>query len=82
MTCAPLSLSRIVKRASNTVDLPNKIIVPVGMITNDIRLTDVPNLTIAALCFTCAAKSASSRPAATPTGANTVLLCGKQTALG
>ncbi|KAJ7800894.1 hypothetical protein B0H14DRAFT_2376985, partial [Mycena olivaceomarginata] len=54
-TCAPLSLSRIVKRFSNTVDLP-KIIVSAGMITDDICLTEVPNLMIAALSFTCAAK--------------------------
>jgi large subunit ribosomal protein L18e len=45
-----------VKKTSNTVDLPKKITVSVGMITDDIRLTEVPNLTIAALCFTCAAK--------------------------
>jgi large subunit ribosomal protein L18e len=44
------------KRTSNTVDLPKKIIVSAGMITDDIHLTEVPNLTIAALCFTCAAK--------------------------
>jgi large subunit ribosomal protein L18e len=55
-TCAPLSLSRIVKRISNTADLLNKIIVSAAMITDDIRLTEVPNLTITALCFSCAAK--------------------------
>ncbi|KAJ7818297.1 hypothetical protein B0H14DRAFT_3473848 [Mycena olivaceomarginata] len=55
-TAPPLSLSRIVKETSNTVDLPNKIIVLIGMITDDICLTEAPNLTIAALCFTRAAK--------------------------
>ncbi|KAJ7838081.1 hypothetical protein B0H14DRAFT_2207368, partial [Mycena olivaceomarginata] len=52
----PLSLSRIVKRISNTVDLHNKSIVSAAMITDDIRLTEVPNLTITALRFTCAPK--------------------------
>jgi large subunit ribosomal protein L18e len=40
------------QETSNTVDLPNKIIVSVGMIMDHIRLTEVPKLTIAALCFT------------------------------
>ncbi|KAJ7883874.1 hypothetical protein B0H14DRAFT_2196153, partial [Mycena olivaceomarginata] len=53
MNRAPLSLSRIVKETANTVDLPNKIIVSVGTITDDIRLTEVPKLTIAALRFIC-----------------------------
>jgi large subunit ribosomal protein L18e len=53
----PSSLSWIVQETSNTVDLPNKIIVSVGMITDDIRLTEVPKLTIAALCFTHAVKN-------------------------
>jgi hypothetical protein len=47
-----LSLSRIVKETSNTVDLPNKILISVGTITDYIRLTEVSKLTIAALCFT------------------------------
>jgi large subunit ribosomal protein L18e len=51
-----LSLSRIIKETSNTVDLPNKILVSVGTITDDIRLTEVPKLTIAALRFTHAAR--------------------------
>ncbi|KAJ6627424.1 ribosomal protein L18e/L15P [Mycena sp. CBHHK59/15] len=56
MNRAPLSLSRIVKETSNTVDLPNKIIVSVGTVTDDIRMMEVPKLTIAALRFTRAAK--------------------------
>ncbi|KAJ7784795.1 hypothetical protein B0H14DRAFT_2400690, partial [Mycena olivaceomarginata] len=52
-TCVPLSLSRIVKRTSNTVDLP---IVSVGMIADNIRPTEVPNFTIVALCFAHAVK--------------------------
>ncbi|KAJ7697096.1 hypothetical protein B0H14DRAFT_2649961 [Mycena olivaceomarginata] len=55
-THAPLSSSWIVKETSNTVDLPNKIIVSVGTIMDDICLTEVPNLMIAALCFTRTAK--------------------------
>ncbi|KAJ7886774.1 hypothetical protein B0H14DRAFT_2498419, partial [Mycena olivaceomarginata] len=38
----PLSLSRI-EGGLNPVDLPNKVIVSVGTITDDIRLTEVPN---------------------------------------
>ncbi|KAJ7358591.1 hypothetical protein DFH08DRAFT_639626, partial [Mycena albidolilacea] len=52
----PLSLSQIVKETSNTVDLPNKICASVGTIMDNTRLTEVPKLTIAALCFTHAAK--------------------------
>ncbi|KAJ7667615.1 hypothetical protein DFH06DRAFT_1322211 [Mycena polygramma] len=70
MNRAPLSLSRIVKETSNTVDLPNKIVVSVGTVTDDIRLTEVPKLTIAAPPLALRA----------PTGANTVLLRGKKTA--
>ncbi|KAJ7697990.1 hypothetical protein B0H14DRAFT_3529088 [Mycena olivaceomarginata] len=88
--CAPLSLSRIIKETSNTVDLPNKILVSVGTITDDIRLTEVPKLTIAALHFTRAAREHifNAGEALTldllalraPTGANTALLHGKKTA--
>jgi large subunit ribosomal protein L18e len=56
INCAPLLSSRIVKETSNTVDLPNKIIVSVGTIMDDVYHTEVPNLMIAALCFTRAAK--------------------------
>ncbi|KAJ7333439.1 hypothetical protein DFH08DRAFT_708169, partial [Mycena albidolilacea] len=64
MNHAPLSLSRIMKETTNTVDLPNKIIVLVGTITDDIRLTEVPKLTIAALRFICT-RSATLAPEAT-----------------
>lgn len=91
MNRAPLSLSRIVKETSNTVDLPNKIVVSVGTVTDDIRLTQVPKLTIAALRFTRAAKerilnaggealTLDQLALRAPTGANTVLLRGKKTA--
>jgi hypothetical protein len=86
-----LSLSRIVKETSNTVDLPNKIIASVGTITDNAHLTEVPKLTIAVLRFTCAAKERilnAGGEALTldqfalraPTSANTVLLHGKKTA--
>ncbi|KAJ7283382.1 ribosomal protein L18e/L15P [Mycena rebaudengoi] len=79
MNRAPLSLSRIVKETSNTVDLPNKIVVTVG------------TLTIAALRFTRAARerilnaggevlTLDQLALRAPTGANTVLLRGKKTA--
>ncbi|KAJ6510233.1 ribosomal protein L18e/L15P [Mycena vitilis] len=91
MNRAPLSLSRIVKETSNTVDLPNKIVVSVGTVTDDIRLVEVPKLTIAALRFTRAAKerilnaggealTLDQLALRAPTGANTVLLRGKKTA--
>ncbi|KAJ7229054.1 ribosomal protein L18e/L15P [Mycena pura] len=91
MNRAPLSLSRIVKETANAVDLHNKIIVSVGTITDDVRLTEVPKLTIAALRFTRAAKerilnaggealTLDQLALRAPTGANTILLRGKKTA--
>jgi large subunit ribosomal protein L18e len=85
-----LSLSRIVKETSNTVDLPNKILISVGTITDNIRLTEVSKLTIAALRFTRTAREhiLHTDEALTldllalraPTGANTTLLHGQKTA--
>ncbi|KAJ7683825.1 hypothetical protein B0H14DRAFT_3534906 [Mycena olivaceomarginata] len=43
---APLLLSLIMKETSSTVNLSNEIIVSGGTITDDIRLTEVPKLTI------------------------------------
>lgn len=88
---APLSLSRIVKETANTPDRDSKIIVQVGAVTDDIRLTEVPKLTVAALRFTRAAKErilAAGGETLTldqlalraPTGSNTVLLRGVKTA--
>ncbi|KAF5337388.1 hypothetical protein D9611_002921 [Ephemerocybe angulata] len=88
---APLSLSRIAKETANTPELGSKIVVQVGAVTDDIRLTEVPKLTIAALRFTRAAKErilAAGGEAITldqlavraPTGSNTVLLRGVKTA--
>ncbi|KAJ2923482.1 hypothetical protein H1R20_g13608, partial [Candolleomyces eurysporus] len=88
---APLSLSRIAKETANTPDRDSKIIVQVGAVTDDIRLTEVPKLTIAALRFTRAAKErilAAGGETLTldqlalraPTGSGTVLLRGVKTA--
>ncbi|KAF9531015.1 60S ribosomal protein L18-B [Crepidotus variabilis] len=87
----PLSLSRIAKETFNTPDLSSKVIVQVGTVTDDIRLTTVPKLSIAALRFTKAAREriiAAGGETLTldqlalrvPTGANTVLLRGVRTA--
>ena len=85
-----MSLSRIAKETANTPDRDSKIIVQVGTVTDDIRLTEVPKLTIAALRFSRGAKEriiAAGGEAITldqlalraPTGSNTVLLRGLRT---
>ncbi|KIM42786.1 hypothetical protein M413DRAFT_123649 [Hebeloma cylindrosporum] len=86
----PLSLSRIAKETAKTPDLSSKIVVQVGTVTDDIRLTTVPKITVAALRFTKAARDriiAAGGEALTldqlalraPTGSNTVLLRGVKT---
>lgn len=85
----PLSLSRIVRETSKTSDLSSKVIVQVGTVTDDIRLTEVPKLTIAALRFTQSAKerilnaggeilTLDQLALRAPTGSNTVLLRGQR----
>ncbi|KAF5357668.1 hypothetical protein D9758_007468 [Tetrapyrgos nigripes] len=85
----PISLSRIVKETENTPDLSSKIIVNVGTVTDDIRLLEVPKLTVAALRFTQSAKDRILKAGGeiltldqlatrAPTGSNTVLLRGKR----
>ncbi|KAF8826402.1 hypothetical protein HHX47_DHR5000430 [Lentinula edodes] len=85
----PLSLSRIVRETSKTPDLSSKVIVQVGTVTDDIRLTEVPKLTIAALRFTRSAKerilnaggeilTLDQLALRAPTGSNTVLLRGQR----
>ncbi len=85
----PISISRIVKETQNTPDLASKTIVTVGTVTDDIRLTQVPKLSIAALKFTRAAKerilnaggealTLDQLALRAPTGTNTVLLRGKR----
>jgi large subunit ribosomal protein L18e len=85
----PISLSRIVKETTNTPDRDSKIIVQVGTITDDVRLTEVPKLTVAALRVTTSAKerilnaggeiiTLDQLAMRAPTGSNTVLLRGKR----
>ncbi|TFK74474.1 ribosomal protein L18e [Pluteus cervinus] len=87
----PLSLSRIVKETTETPDLDKKVIVQIGTVTDDARLTEIPKLTIAALRFTQSAKDRILKAGGevltldqlalrAPTGSNTVLLRGKRTA--
>ncbi|KAI6168843.1 ribosomal protein L18e/L15P [Pisolithus thermaeus] len=85
----PISLSRITKETANAPDLDSKIIVTVSTVTDDVRLTEVPKLTIAALRFTRAAKDRILKAGGevltldqlalrAPTGSNTILLRGKK----
>lgn len=82
-------MSRIVKETASTPDLASKVIVVVGTVTDDIRLLEVPKLSIAALRFTRAAKerilnaggealTLDQLALRAPTGSNTVLLRGKR----
>ncbi|KAK7471125.1 hypothetical protein VKT23_002539 [Stygiomarasmius scandens] len=85
----PISLSRIVKETENVSDLSSKTIVNVGTVTDDIRLLEVPKLSIAALRFTQSAKDRILKAGGevltldqlalrAPTGSNTILLRGKR----
>merc|ERR1712024_90900 len=85
----PLSLARIVRRMKRSEG--NKICVVVGTVTDDVRLLDVPKLTICALRFTESARVRILKAGGeiltfdqlalkAPTGKNTVLLQGKRTA--
>ena len=79
------------KETANTPELSSKVIVQVGTVTDDIRLTTVPKITVAALRFTQAARERIIKAGGevltldqlalrAPTGANTVLLRGVRTA--
>jgi len=85
----PISLSRLAKETASTPDLDSKIIVSVSTVTDDVRLTEVPRLSVAALRFTRAAKDRIIKAGGealtldqlalrAPTGANTILLRGKR----
>ncbi|KIJ19828.1 hypothetical protein PAXINDRAFT_166053, partial [Paxillus involutus ATCC 200175] len=85
----PISLSKIVTETAATPDLASKIIVAVGTVTDDIRLVEVPKLSVAALRFTQAAKERILKAGGealtldqlalrAPTGSNTVLLRGRR----
>jgi ribosomal protein L18E len=85
----PVSLSKIIKETSSAPDLSSKVIVNVGTVTDDVRLLEVPKLTIAALRFTASAKDRILKAGGealtldqlalrAPTGSNTILLRGKR----
>ncbi|KAN0124506.1 Ribosomal protein L18e/L15P [Russula decolorans] len=85
----PVSLSFIVKETAKVDDLPSKTVVQVGTVTDDIRLLEVPKLSVAALRFTKGAKERILKAGGealtldqlalrAPTGSNTVLLRGKR----
>lgn len=85
----PISLSKIATETAAAPELESKVIVVVGTVTDDVRFTVVPKLTIAALRYTATAKArilAAGGEALTldqlalrsPTGANTILLRGKR----
>ncbi|KAH8829779.1 ribosomal protein L18e/L15P [Flagelloscypha sp. PMI_526] len=87
---APVSLSKIVTETQNVTDRPSKIIVQVGTVTDDVRLLEIPKLTVAALRFTQSAKerilnaggevlTLDQLALRAPTGSNTILLRGKRT---
>jgi large subunit ribosomal protein L18e len=85
----PLSLSKIVRETSHAADRESKVIVQVGTVTDDIRLLEVPKLTIAALRFTRGARerilnaggealTLDQLALRSPKGANTILLRGQR----
>lgn len=85
----PLSLSRIAKEIANVPEAESKVIVQVGTVTDDVRFTEIPKLTVAALRFTRSAKerilnaggevlTLDQLALRAPTGTNTVLLRGKR----
>lgn len=85
----PISLSGIVKQVSSSPSNEGKIIVVVGTVTDDIRLVELPSITVAALRFTRSAKerilnaggealTLDQLALRAPTGTNTVLLRGKR----
>ncbi|KAI0092527.1 60S ribosomal protein L18 [Irpex rosettiformis] len=85
----PISLSRIVKETSDAPERDSKVIVIIGTVTDDVRLIEVPKLTVAALRFTTAAKERILKAGGetitldqlamrAPTGSNTILLRGKR----
>jgi len=86
----PLSLSRLAKEATSSPDYESKIVVTVGTVTDDVRLLEVPKLTVAALRFTQSAKerilnaggeaiTLDQLAIRSPNGSNTILLRGKRT---
>lgn len=88
INCAPLSLSRLARYMKGK---EKKTAVIVGAITNDIRLLEVPQLTVCALRFTESARARIVKAGGEcitfdqlalrdPKGSNTVLLRGPKNA--
>ncbi|MBW0469019.1 hypothetical protein O181_008734 [Austropuccinia psidii MF-1] len=84
----PMSISRI---ARTVKEQPGKTVVLISTVTDDVRLTEVPKLSVAALRFTATARArilAAGGECLTldqlalrhPTGSNTILLRGKRNA--
>jgi large subunit ribosomal protein L18e len=85
----PVSLSKIVHETTNAPDCENKVVVTVATVTDDVRLLEVPKLSVAALKFTRSAKERIIKAGGeaitldqlalrAPTGSNTILLRGKR----
>lgn len=85
----PVSLSAVTKQVQCSSTNEGKTVVVVGTITDDIRLVEVPKLTVAALRFTRGARdrilnaggeaiTLDQLALRAPTGANTLLLRGKR----
>jgi large subunit ribosomal protein L18e len=87
----PVSLSKLIKETSSDSQRDAKVIVNVGTITDDVRITEVPKLSVAALRFSQSARERIIKAGGecltldqlamrAPTGSNTILLRGKRTA--
>ncbi|BGP51231.1 hypothetical protein JCM10450v2_007160 [Rhodotorula kratochvilovae] len=89
----PVSISRIARQVSKSRKAlaDNHTVVVVGTITDDVRLNEVPKLSVAALRFTRTARARIEKAGGEcltldqlalrkPTGANTLLLRGKKNA--
>lgn len=86
----PVSLSKIAKAAKKE-EAKGKTVVVVGTVTNDIKLLDVPNVTVAALKFTGSARARIIKAGGeaitldqlalrAPQGENTIVLRGSRNA--
>ncbi|EKM59564.1 uncharacterized protein PHACADRAFT_181562 [Phanerochaete carnosa HHB-10118-sp] len=85
----PMSLSRILKETTSAPNRHSQTIVIVGTVTDDVRLLEIPKLTVAALRFTQSARERILKAGGealtldqlalrAPTGSNTILLRGKR----
>ncbi|KAI0035637.1 60S ribosomal protein L18 [Vararia minispora EC-137] len=85
----PISLSKIIKETEAASERDSKVIVNVGTITDDVRLAEIPKLSVAALRFTQSARERILKAGGecltldqlatrAPTGSNTILLRGQR----